>query len=148
MNSKSTIRRVFSRKLLCIPFVLLIAVSFASGGVRAASCSGGTNCFSCAAPTPEHSHASKAKPAGTGSHGCWPAEQTSTCGFETVPRRDGMHALIPVVRSDNRELAGLFTIVANKYGPAHFFRKYITQLPDPQTGGSAPLYLLKLSLLR
>jgi hypothetical protein len=96
MNFKINIRKVFSRKAICIIFVLFISISFPLSGVMADSCKGGVGCLDCTEPAHSHVPGTQMDMA---PHGCQPAEQNSTCGFETSQNPDEFHGIVSSARS-------------------------------------------------
>lgn len=87
--------RMASRKMVCIIFILLVGISFSTGGVMANSCRGGIGCLNCAAET----HPRIPMDADTGNHSCQPDGQNRSCGFEVGHRSDKFDSIAPVTES-------------------------------------------------
>jgi hypothetical protein len=144
MNFKINIRKVFSRKAICIIFVLFISISFPLSGVMADSCKGGVGCLDCTEPAHSHVPGTQMDMA---PHGCQPAEQNSTCGFETSQNPDEFHGIVSSARSYHQAYSGIFAAGSDEYGQFCFPGEFVSQFPLSDSGGQAPIYLLNQSLL-
>jgi hypothetical protein len=150
MNLKLSIRirkrkrKAFARKAICIIFVLFISISFPLSGAMADSCKGGAGCLDCTEAA--HSQVPGTQ-AGMAPHGCQPAEQNSTCGFETGQSPDEFHGIVSSARSYHQTYSGIFAAASDEYGRSRFPGELISQFPLSDSGGQAPIYLLNQSLL-
>jgi hypothetical protein len=80
-------------------------------------------------------------------HGCQPAEQNSTCGFETSQNPDEFHGIVSSARSYHQAYSGIFAAGSDEYGQFCFPGEFVSQFPLSDSGGQAPIYLLNQSLL-
>ena len=131
-------------KAICFIFVLFISISFPLSGAMADSCKGGVGCLDCTEPAHSHvpgTHTDMAP------HGCQPAGQNSTCGFETSKSPDEFHGIVSSVRSYHQVYSGIFSAGSDEYGQFRFPGEFISQFPLSDSGGQAPIYLLNQSLL-
>jgi hypothetical protein len=80
-------------------------------------------------------------------HGCQPAEQNSTCGFETSQRPDEFHGIVSSARSYHQTYSGIFAAGSDEYRQFRVPGEFISQFPLSDSGGQAPIYLLNQSLL-
>jgi hypothetical protein len=144
MNVKLNIRKGFSRKAICFIFVLFISISFPLSGVMADSCKGGVGCLNCTEPV--HSHVPDTQ-MDMAPHGCQPAAQNSTCGFETSQSPAEFHGIVSSVRSYHQAYSGIFAAGSDEYGQFRFPGEFVSQFPLSDSGGQAPIYLLNQSLL-
>ena len=144
MNVKLNIRKGFHRKAICFIFVLFISISFPLSGAMADSCKGGVGCLNCTEPA--HSHVPGTE-AGMAPHGCQPAEQNSTCGFETSQIPDEFHGIVSSARSNHQVYSGIFAAASDVYGQFRVPGEFISQFPLSDSGGQTPIYLLNQSLL-
>ena len=144
MNLKLNIVNVFSRRTLCIMFILLVGISFSAGGVMANSCQGGAGCLNCAAAAHPHIPGMDAEMA---NQGCRSAEQNSSCGFETGRSADEFDRTAAVVKSGTHPYSGIFSAASDESDQAHLYREFITQFQNPDRSELTPIYLRNLSLL-
>jgi hypothetical protein len=144
MNLKLNIRKAFARKAIRIIFVLFISIGYPLSGAMADSCKGGVACLDCTEAA--HSHVPGTQ-AGMAPHGCQPAEQNSTCGFETGQNPDEFHGIVSSARSYHQTYSGIFAAGFDEYGQSRFPGEFISQFPLSDSGGQAPIYLLNQSLL-
>jgi len=144
MNVKLNIRKGFSRKAIGFIFVLFISISFPLSGAMADSCKGGVGCLNCTEPA--HSHVPGTE-AGMAPHGCQPADQNSTCGFETSQIPDEFQGIVSSARSYQQAYSGIFATASDVYGQFRVPGEFISQFPLSDSGGQAPIYLLNQSLL-
>jgi hypothetical protein len=144
MNLKLNIRKGFSRKAICFSIVLFISMSFPFSRAMADGCKGGVGCLDCTEPA--HSHVPGTQMDMT-PHGCQPAEQNSTCGFETGQSPDEFYGIVPSARAYHPVYSGIFAIAVDDYGQFSVSGELISQFPLSDSGGQAPIYLLNQSLL-
>ena len=132
------------RKAIGIGVVFFISITFPFSGAMADSCKGGVGCLDCAKPA--HSHAPGTH-TDMAPHGCQPAEQNSTCGFETGQSPDEFHGIVSTARSYHQVYAGIFAVVSDEDRQFRIAGKSVSQFPMPDPGGQPPIYLLNQSLL-
>ncbi len=144
MNIKLNKLYVFSRKTLCIIFILVVGLSFSAGGVMADSCQGGIGCLNCAAEAHPHIPGMDAD---TGNHSCQPDGQNRSCGFEVGHRADKFDRIASAVEFSTDQYCGIFFVASDKFDPTLLPEVLISQLQYPDTGGSTPIFLLNRSLL-
>jgi len=144
MTRKLNILIGFSRKALCIAFLLLIGFSFSAGGVLANSCQGGADCVICAAAAHPHIPGMDVQMVNPG---CQSAEQNRSCGFETGRNADEFGRTAAVVKSSTQPYSGIFSAASDESDQADLYREFITQFQNPDRSELTPIYLLNLSLL-
>ena len=144
MNRKLNILNAFSRKALCIAFLLVIGFSLSAGGVLANSCQGGADCLNCAAVAHPHIPGMDVEMVNPG---CQSAEQNSSCGFETGHSADEFDRIATVAESGAHPYSGIFSAASDESDQAHLYREFITQFQNPDRSELTPIYLLNLSLL-
>ena len=144
MNLNLNILNVFSRRTLCIIFILVVGISFSAGGVMADSCQGGIGCLNCAAEAHPHIPGMDAD---TGNHSCQPDGQNRSCGFEVGHRADKFDRIAAVAESGTHPYSGIFSAASDESDQAHLHQVFITQFQYPDRGELTPIYLLNQSLL-
>ncbi len=144
MNRKLNILNAFSRKALCIAFILSIALSLSAGGVLANSCQGGADCLNCVAAAHPHITGMDVEMV---NQGCQSAEQNSSCGFEAGRSADEFDRVATVAESGTHPYSGIFLAASDESDQTHLYRGFITQLQYPDRSELTPIYLLNLSLL-
>jgi hypothetical protein len=144
MNIEFNIRKAFFRKAICFSFVLFVSVSFPLSGAMADSCKGGIGCLDCTEPAHSHvpgTHTDMAP------HGCQPAAQNSTCGFETSQSSDEFHGIVSSARSYHQAYSGIFAAGSDEYGLFHIPGEFVSQYLLTDSVGPTPIYLVNQSLL-
>lgn len=144
MNLKLNILNVFSRRTLCIIFILLVGISFSVGGVMANSCQGGAGCLNCAAAAHPHIPGMDADMA---NQGCQPADQNRSCGFESGHRPNEFDRIASVVGFGTYPYTGIFIVASDKFDPTSLPGMPISRIQFDDRGGSSPIYLSNRSLL-
>ena len=144
MNQKLNILNAFSRKALCIAFLLLIGFSFSVGSVLANSCQGGADCLNCAAAAHPHIPGMDLEMV---NQGCQSAEQNRSCGFETGHSADEFDNLAAVVKSGTHPSSGIFSAASDQSDQADLYLEFITPFQNHYRSELTPIYLLNLSLL-
>ena len=144
MNRKLNILNTFSRKALCIAFLLVIGFSLSAGGVLANSCQGGADCLNCAAAAHPHIPGMDVEMVNPG---CQSAEQNSSCGFEAGRSADEFDRLATVAESGTHTSSGIFSAASDQSDQADLLREFITPVQNLDNSELTPIYLLNLSLL-
>lgn len=144
MNRKLNILHAYSRKALCITFLLLIGFSFSAGGVLANSCQGGPDCLNCVAAAHPHIPGMDLEMV---NQGCQSAEQNRSCGFETGHSADEFDNIAAVVKSGTHTYSGIFSVASDESDQADLYREFITQFQNHYRSDLTPIYLLNQSLL-
>ena len=145
MNIKLNIFKALIRKASVLIFlVLFISISFTPGGALADNCQGGADCLKCTAPAHSHvpgTHMDMAP------HGCQPADQNSTCGFETSQIPDEFQGIVSSDRPYYQAHTGIFAAASDEYGQTRLPDEFVPQFHFSDSGGTAPFYLLNQALL-
>jgi hypothetical protein len=144
MNRKLNILHAFSRKALCIAFLLVIALSLSAGGVLANSCQGGADCLDCVAAAHPHIPGMDVEMVNPG---CQSAEQNRSCGIETGRSADEFDNTAAVVKSGTHPSSGIFSAASDESDQVDLYREFITPFQNHYRSELTPIYLLNLSLL-
>ena len=145
MNPKLNIFNAFSRKALCIAFLLVIGFSLSAGGVMANSCQGGADCLNCVAAAHPHIPGMDVEMV---NQGCQSAEQNSSCGLEAGRSSNELDSMATVAESGTyHPYSGIFSAVSDDFDQTHLHKRFITQFQYPDRSDLTPIYLLNQSLL-
>jgi hypothetical protein len=144
MKYNGHIRGEFTRKALCIVFVLLIGFSFSVGGVLADGCEGGADCISC--PAAAHPHIS-GMDVEMVNRVCDSTDQNSSCGLEAGHGTNEFERLVTSAESGGHSYSGIFSAAFDAPDHSQLYRAFLTPFQYSDRGESIPIYLRNHSLL-
>ena len=134
----------FSRKVVCIIFIMLISANFSFSNALSNDCKGGPGCANCVAR--EHFNM-PGTVAGMENNSCSPGDKNTTCRFETGRIPDDANRIALTVRSDSHEFSGIFVAKSDEYNQPNLSKEFSLPFDTPDIDGGIPIYLLNNSLL-